>query len=113
MAPKKMTNAVLHKLVMELTSRIEVLEKRLPPLSYQSSSLEKVERHHNEESALTMGRSDVIISMVNAIAVLNPKVLDEKTGRHTIGNVAAIVGKKRNITEEMMDEAYKIFEQKG
>jgi hypothetical protein len=109
MAPKKMTNAELHKIVIDLTARLERIEKKLPYVSQGEGSLEKVEKHGTTESGLSMTRGDVVRSMKNALVILNPKLIDGETKRHSIANVVAIVGKKHGITEEMMDLAYELY----
>jgi uncharacterized protein (UPF0218 family) len=109
MAPKKMTNAELHKIVIDLTARLERIERKLPYVSQGEGSLEKTEKHGTSESGLAMTKGDVVRSMKNALVILNPKLIDGKTKRHTIENVAAIVGKKHGITEELMDLAYELF----
>jgi hypothetical protein len=104
-----MTNAELHKIVIDLTARLERMEKHLPFTGENVGSLEKPETHHNEVSGLDMGRADVVRSMKNALVILNPNLIDTDTKRHSIENVAAIVGKHHGITEAMMDEAYALY----
>jgi hypothetical protein len=72
-------------------------------------SLEKPETHHNEDVGLRMTTSDIVRSMKNALVILNPNLIDGETRRHSIENVAAIVGKHHGITEAMMDEAYALY----
>ena len=109
MAPTKMTNIVLHKMVLDLTARLERIEKKLPYVSQGEGSIEKTEKHGTSESGLEMTRGDVVRSVKNALVILNPKLIDGETKRHSIANVAAIVGKKHGITEEMMDLAYELY----
>lgn len=109
MAPKKMTNAELHKIVIDLTARLERLEKNLPYTGENVGSIEKPETHHSKGSGLEMGHADVVRSMKNALVILNPNLIDGETRRHSIENVAAIVGKHHGITEAMMDEAYALY----
>ena len=109
MAPKKMTNAELHKIVIDLTARLERIEKKLPYVSQGEGSIEKTEKHHTSDNGLRLNQADVVRSMKNALVILNPKLIDGETKRHSIENVAAIVGKHHGITEEMMDQAYELY----
>jgi hypothetical protein len=96
----KMTNAELHRLVVLLTARVDRLESPL-----KVATINKVETHHAPEEGLNMGHNDMIQSMVNTLKILNPKLIDPVTHRHSLQNVRAITGCKV-LTEKMMDEAY-------
>jgi hypothetical protein len=94
--------ASLTKKLKELTARVVALESPLKP---SGVSINKFETHHNDEG-LNMGHDDMIQSMVNAIKIINPKLIVD--GRHLIENVKAITGCKV-LTEKMMDEAYALL----
>lgn len=118
MAPKKTENvASLSKKLRELTARVETLEAKRETTPLQGKSLNKVETFNGEgepepTGGLQMGYQDKLVSMRNAIKILNPKLINPKTGRHEIHNVAAICGFK-GVTEEMMDDAYELLNAKG
>jgi len=115
MAPKKSENiASLTKKLKELTARVEALESKGKTTPLKGTSLNKVESFNGEaepepQGGLKMGHQDKIVSMRNAIKILNPKLINPETKRHELHNVAAICGFK-GVTEEMMDEAYALLE---
>lgn len=110
MAPKRENIASLSKKVNDLIERVEFLERRLSSSDDKPTglSIHKVESF-NEESVpapgdgLKMTRNDKIISMVNAIKILNPKLIGSD-GRHSAQNIGAICGFK--VDHTMMDDAY-------
>mgnify|MGYP005870233915 CR=1 FL=1 len=116
MAPQKGSENItsLTKKLKILTERVDALEAKRVSTPLKGVSINKVEGYNQEQEpeqkgGLQMGYNDKIISMRNAIKILNPKLIDKETGRHEIHNVAAICGFK-GVTEEMMDDAYKLFE---
>jgi hypothetical protein len=54
-----------------------------------------------------MGYNDKIVSMRNAIKILNPKLINHKTGRHEAHNVSAICGFP--VDFHMMEDAYALL----
>lgn len=113
MAPKKVTNAELQKMVEALIERVDVLESKLASSAdrRRGASINKVETFNGEGEAeptggLKMGYADKIVSMRNAIKILNPKLI--VNGRHSPHNVAAVCGFPVN--HEMMEDAYALLE---
>lgn len=111
---KNVTNAELNKRLKELTERVEALESKGKTTPLKGASINKVEGFNGEVApeptgGLNMGYQDKLVSMRNAIKILNPKLIDPETNRHELGNVAAICGFK-GVTEDMMDDAYSLLE---
>jgi len=101
------TNKELEKQVKDLTKRVEALEDSKKRYA-DSSNLNKGDTRHGEpelrdDKGLRMGHRDKINSMVNAIKILPPNLVNE-FGRQSLTNVERLVGFK--VTPEMMDEAY-------
>lgn len=101
---KNMTIRSLAKIVEDLEARVAKLEKRLSP---KTAEIQRVEVFNGEvapepKDNMKMNEEDKLYSIQNAIAILPPNLM--KDGRHSIGNVSAIVGFK--VSEELLARAY-------
>ena len=112
MAPKKLTMKELHGMITSLEERVAYLEA--PPK--RGKSINKVETFNGEVEpegrpgdGLKQTRADMVVSMQNAMKILNPKLRDAD-GKHDIYNVCAVCG-YTGMMKHSKDLLYEIYEE--
>jgi hypothetical protein len=98
--------------IATLKEKIVLLEEQV--FHPSARSINKVESFNGEldspikeNSNIKMNESDKLVSILNAVKILPPNLVDKNTGRHTEDNIGAICGFK--VSRWQLDEVYKDF----